>query len=233
MDYKDQRFIYKVHKKTSWTKEELDEIGADSRMFLAGEIITKGIIVLMYGFFAAMLAFVVIVSIVSNALISMLPIIFIMALLLLGYIYIVNSTKDANYTVYLADDKIYFQRDRRFIQGIGSIKINYNNIHCVYEAPKCPRELILGLKDKKSLYSEEFLSIWTAFNGNYIVAENKEGRVLCGLRYNEEAWNRLKEKCPEDTIFQTYEEHKTYKEEQRRIMQKADEKIKNYDGYIN
>jgi len=230
---KDKEYTYKVHKKTTWTKKDLIEIGADSNKAEAIRIFRIITNVLGVALFGSMLVFVTAVSVIADAFIEMIPIILIFIVLLILFVVIVMDDYSINCTIKLADDRIYYQRENHGFIKYPCTKIAYNKIHCVYESLECPRELILSLGNHRSVLGKEFMKTWTAFNGKYIVAEDRTGHVLCGLRYNSKAWERLKEKCSDSTLFQTYEERQKYIEKQRRVQEEADKSVKDYDGYVN
>ncbi len=233
MNLNDKEYTYKVHKKTTWNKKDLLEIGVDSSSVEAIKIFGMITIALGFALFGSMLIFVIAVSVIAGVFIETIPIILLFAFMLIIYAVIVNRGYSNNYIICLADDRIYYQRENYWFIKNPCTKIDYNKIYCVYESLECPRELIIGLRNRRSVVGKEFMKIWTAFNGKYIVAEDRAGYVLCGLRYNSEAWDRLKDKCPDNTLFQTCEERQSYIEEQNRAQEKADEAIKGYGGYVN
>ncbi len=104
----------------------------------------------------------------EDAFIEMLPFILIFAILLIVYVVITKGDYPANFTISLADDRIYYKRENYGLIKFPCTKIDYNNIQFVHESLECPRELIIGIRNHRSIVGEDYIKIWASFNGKYI-----------------------------------------------------------------
>lgn len=124
----------------------------------------------------------------------------------------------------------------------------YKHIDYIY-IDRCSRKLRIGAAMRYSYRQPEYYDIGqenpvddyyaSIYGEQYVVGRNKEWGEIIAFSYNEEAYQLLKERCPDAIVFENRDEYFKYrnakKAEADKIEKELTEKsgVQDFDGYVN
>ena len=222
---------FPLHTKITWTQEELDEKGFDGSKYELSRKVGKVIIVFMIAFYLLICLGVLLIGFVAGNVLYVLPVEIVFLLLLWLVFLLFRYHMPQNAVITLDDDKARIEYDKIKCIPTKRIYVDYKRIKKVYNARYCPYGFLPASKNRKTIRISDY-ERWYAFNGRYIVAEDFNNTAILALVYNEYAWARLKELCP-DAIFLDKDEYEKAVEQKKMFDKEHDKYSSIYDGYVN